>query len=236
MFATIARGSHYVMEAEFYADLTDTGAKESDLKLLSAAANTTQNDENAHKDNDIHPDVSDNINTYMYDSEDPWQQQLSHLKESLNEITSDIISRLEETNHNILSGVTKFIRTYNTMKESHSPTTTITYALHNFGRPDSEFSLLLIWPITNCFIHFISQGFVKARGRIGRYIKTNSSGIQRRRKGLPRGTKRAPQGRPTKRPLNEPNYLPPKAKRQKKPHCLSLNIQAKGQLPQNEPS
>ena len=152
LFATIARGSHYVMEAEFYADLTDTGAKESDLKLLSAAVNTTQNDENAHKDNDIHPDVSDNINTYMYDSEDPWQQ-LSYLKESLNKITSDTMSRLEETNHNILSGVTKFIRTYNTMKESHSPTTTITYALHNFGRPDSEFSLLLVWPITNCFIH-----------------------------------------------------------------------------------
>ena len=70
--------------------------------------------------------------------------------------TSDIMSRLEETNHNNLSGVIKFIRTYNTMKECHSPTTTITYALHSFGRPDSEFSLLLTWPITNCFIHIIS--------------------------------------------------------------------------------
>ena len=70
-------------------------------------------------------------------------------------------------------------------------------------------------------------GFVQARGHTGRYIKTNSTGIRRRRKGLPRGTKQAPQGRPTKRPLQEPNYFPPKAKRPKKPHCLSINIKAK---------
>ena len=46
----------------------------------------------------------------------------------------------------------------------------------------------------------IITGFVQARGHTGRYIKTNSTGIRRRRKGLPRGTKQAPQGRPTKRP------------------------------------
>ena len=39
LFVTIARGSHYVMEAELYADLSDTGTKELDLKLVSTAAN-----------------------------------------------------------------------------------------------------------------------------------------------------------------------------------------------------
>ena len=52
---------------------------------------------------------------------------------------ADLIGRLTEGDHTISSAVTKFIHTKNTMKESHSPTPAITYALHNFGRPDSKF-------------------------------------------------------------------------------------------------
>ena len=89
----------------------------------------------------------------------------------------------------------------------------------------SEFSPLLVqWLLIALYVlsDFISPGFVKAVGHIRRYIRTNSGCIQRR-KGLPRDTTwRAPQRRPTKCPLNNPNYFPPKAKRQKKPHCLPL--------------
>ena len=48
------------------------------------------------------------------------------------------MGRLTEGDHTILSGVTKFIRTYDALKQSHSPTPAIAYALHNFGRPDSK--------------------------------------------------------------------------------------------------
>ena len=150
----------------------------------------------------------------------------SELQQSLNAITTDLMGRLMEGDHTILSGVTKFIRTYDAMKQSHSPTPAIAYALHNFGRPDSKFTLTTLVSNNTVFPHPKQlSGFVQARGHIGRYIKTNST--IRRRKALPRGTKQAPQGRPTKRPLQEPNYFPPKAKRPKKPHCLNLNIRTR---------
>jgi len=45
---------------------------------------------------------------------------------------------------------------------------------------------------------FLHTRFVWSQGRRGRYIRTNSTGIQQRRPGVPRGTKMAPQGRPIK--------------------------------------
>ena len=72
------------------------------------------------------------------EGEDSWQNHCSQLQQSLNEVTTDLIDRLKEGDHTILSGITKFIRTYKMMKQSHSPTPAIAYALHNFGRPDSK--------------------------------------------------------------------------------------------------
>ena len=73
---------------------------------------------------------------------------------------------------------------------------------------------------------FLPTGFVWSQGRQGRYIRTNSTGIRRRRPGVPRGTKMAPQGRPIKR-RHGAQDLPMKAKRQKRIHDLSTAI-AKG--------
>ena len=73
---------------------------------------------------------------------------------------------------------------------------------------------------------FLHTGFVWSQGRRGRYIRTNSTGIRRRRPGVPRGTKMAPQGRPIKR-THGAQDLPIKAKRQKRGHNLSAAI-AKG--------
>ena len=73
---------------------------------------------------------------------------------------------------------------------------------------------------------FLSTGIVWSQGRQGRYIRTNSTGIRRRRSGVPRGTKMAPQGRPIKR-RHGAQDLPMKAKRQKRIHDLITAI-AKG--------
>ena len=66
-------------------------------------------------------------------------------------------------------------------------------------------------------------GYVWSHGRKGRYIKTNVTGIRRRRKGLPRSTKMAPQGRPMKRKLGN-QHIPTKPKKRKLQHCLSLKV------------
>ena len=55
-------------------------------------------------------------------------------------------------------------------------------------------------------------GFVWSHGRKGQYIKTNGGGVKRRRPGLPRGSKMAPQGCPTKRKIRTQN-LPLPVKR-----------------------
>ena len=46
---------------------------------------------------------------------------------------------------------------------------------------------------------FLPTGFVWSQGRQSRYIRMNSTGTRRRRPGIPRRTKMAPQGRPIKR-------------------------------------
>ena len=67
------------------------------------------------------------------------------------------------------------------------------------------------------------SGFVRSKGLRGHYIKTGAGGIQRRRKGLPRGSTVAPQGRPPKR-KSSLNDIPLKTKRLKRHHNLSKNI------------
>lgn len=79
-------------------------------------------------------------------------------------------------------------------------------------------------------IHYISctylqQGYVWSNGRRGRYIKTNASGIKRRRQDLPRGSKMASQGRPVKRKQGS-QHIPIKPKKPKVPHKLSVKVHA----------
>ena len=69
---------------------------------------------------------------------------------------------------------------------------------------------------------FIPAGYVWSQGRWSRYFKTNSTGIARSRKGLSRGTKMAPQGRPPKMPNDSQNI--PLPKRQKRAHSLNNNV------------
>ena len=70
---------------------------------------------------------------------------------------------------------------------------------------------------------FFNLGYVWSHGRRGRYIKTNATGIKRRRKDLPRGSKMASQGRPPKRKVGS-QHIPIKAKKPKIPHKLSTKV------------
>ena len=48
-------------------------------------------------------------------------------------------SKYYVTDHNIISGVSAFVRTYRKMKNTPAPNTSIAYALHNFGKVDSKY-------------------------------------------------------------------------------------------------
>ena len=77
------------------------------------------------------------------DSTDLWSEAIQSFGDSLREIVDDLVERLKQGDHNLLSGVTKFIKSYRKMANS-SGDSAISYALHNFGQSDSE-SLLLFY-------------------------------------------------------------------------------------------
>ena len=58
-----------------------------------------------------------------------------------------MVHRLEGGDHNMISGVSAFIRTYkNMIKSSPAPSATIAYSLHMFGKADSKYHRsLLSW-------------------------------------------------------------------------------------------
>lgn len=71
-------------------------------------------------------------------TEDMWITQVAGLKEELTGIMEDLTDRVMEGDHNVFSGVAKFIKAYQMMVKSHAPNSSISYALHNFGKPDSK--------------------------------------------------------------------------------------------------
>ena len=59
-------------------------------------------------------------------------------QDELTNIMEDLADRIMEGDHNIISGVSKFIKAYQMMVKSHTPNSSISYALYNFGKSDSE--------------------------------------------------------------------------------------------------
>lgn len=79
------------------------------------------------------------INTLSSTAKPTEDQQLQHYKQALCDIVDDIMDRLTDGDQNMLSWVTKFLKSYTYMQQSSiAPSPTISYALHNFGRPDSR--------------------------------------------------------------------------------------------------
>ena len=107
---------------------------------------------NKHADEDVtnygeHSEItigrsSDDDDDSARDTEDSiLLEHVNSYKELLYSIVEDLTERLMEGDHNLISGVGKFIKQYKQMMKSHAPNSTLSFALHNFGKSDSEFFL-----------------------------------------------------------------------------------------------
>ena len=145
LFAVIARGEMNVMEVDFYADLRDLSKNVDELRTaeervdmnevntgntIVITCSTSPNGSNPFQDdeNGIEGDDTDE-----FDKDDPWRAQVNLFRNDLTELVEDMASRLVTADGNVISAVTKFI-----MMASHPPTSTISHALHNFGKSDSK--------------------------------------------------------------------------------------------------
>ena len=138
LFATIARGEENTQDIEFYAVLTECVPS----KIVTPTnKQDATNDRGSSADIDT-IDISDEDGGSQ-DQEDntktAWSEHIDTYKESLYEIMDDLTDRLMEGDHNLISGVVKFIKQYKKMVKSHAPNSSLSYALHNFGKSDSKF-------------------------------------------------------------------------------------------------
>ena len=117
IYAVIARGN-YTRGVEFYADLVDT---------TSGNHEGAKHNHNAYIDPpppDDEPDVTVSDEPEVStDSTDLWSEAIQSFGDSLREIVDDLVERLKQGDHNLLS----FIKSYRKMANS-SGDSTISYA------------------------------------------------------------------------------------------------------------
>ena len=172
LYAILARGQSKVMEIKFYNDLREESSEEEDISFDNS--NNDECDDNfspvSSENADDITDISVNnssTSTMMLTS-----KQIQDYKQALYGIVDDITERLADGDQNMVSGVTKFIKSYAYMQNlGIAPSSTISYALHNFGKPDSKLPILMI-------LLYLNLGYVWSNGRRGRYVKTNATGIK----------------------------------------------------------
>ena len=63
---------------------------------------------------------TDTCNTY-----DMWMTPVAGFKDELINIMEDLTDRIMEADHNVISGVSKFIKAYQMMIKSHAPNSSI---------------------------------------------------------------------------------------------------------------
>ena len=91
--------------------------------------------------NEYSNEIPENYSVTARDSQDvnnESEAQVLLYKTSLMDIVEDLTKRLMEGDHNLLSGTNKFINSYKQMENSQAPNSALSYALHNFGKSDSE--------------------------------------------------------------------------------------------------
>ncbi len=128
LFAVIARGKH-TRSLEFYADLVDPSGNFSHNDSTdstyhppddSADDSVDEPATTAYFDNSVdEPDVTTTNST------DLWSDTVGRYRDSLNEILEDLMERLQGGDHNLLSGVAKFIKSYKKMANSSAPDSTV---------------------------------------------------------------------------------------------------------------
>jgi len=123
LFATIALGD--AQNLQFYADLTEY------VPPIITSTNNVKQPENP-TDTSTNNELSETDSSYDDSTNDPWMEHVKTYKESLYDIVDDLSERLIEGDHNLLSGVGKFIKHYQQMTKSHAPNAALAYALHNF--------------------------------------------------------------------------------------------------------
>ncbi len=141
-YAILALGK--AMDITFYTDLTDTTPQQtehpkdpitpdSSMQLTpSSSCDETMEEHICTSE----PDCPNPAN-----AEDLWQDQLQSFRSSLSDVVDDLVSRLHDGNHNLVSGVTKFLSTYKKIVTSSvAPSSTLTQAFHSFGKVDSKFT------------------------------------------------------------------------------------------------
>ena len=143
LYAIIARGEENTQDIAFYGDLTEciptankqTDDKHTDDKQTDDKKTDDKQTDGKQTDEDF---PIDRASDESQGQEETWLQHINTYKESLYIIADDLTSRLMEGDHNLKSGVGKFIQQYNRMTKSHAPNSTLSYALHNFGKSDSK--------------------------------------------------------------------------------------------------
>ena len=134
------------MDMDFYADLRAqdvTSQQKPDVQTPITISNETLTDE-------LTPPLQDSDQGKLENHYTPPEDQLPTFRLALDEVVEDMLERVKETDHNYISGISKFIASYKAMQRSHAPTASIAYTFHSFGRPDRKLCLRrLNYPFQN---------------------------------------------------------------------------------------
>lgn len=129
-FAVLARGEDNEMDINFYSDLSEVNPPKRDITGKKKKANSTVMTDNDEIENHASPS-----STISETHEHHWEEQIQGSHAS---IVEDLMHRVKDMDTNVISGVCKFIRVYNAMKNTHAPGPTIAHALHKFATQDSK--------------------------------------------------------------------------------------------------
>ena len=141
------------MQLEFYADLRDDSQSPSSNYGVDNDDIEYKQSPNSMEDTSNHIIyLEETMDTETSDSGEQKPEEQPELdeyieayKEKLDDITNDMLLRLETGDGNFISGLNKFIREYGKMKTSLCPTPVIAHSLHMFGKNDSKlYSIIMI--------------------------------------------------------------------------------------------
>ena len=139
LYAILARGQSKVMKMKFYNDLREESSEEDTQNDDNEAKHETYGEENDYKENEHYPMLDSKFTLNNTFNNKQGSEEMQIVEEGLHDIVKDITERLHEGDQNMLSGVKKFIKSYTHMQQSSfAPMASISYALHNFGKPDSK--------------------------------------------------------------------------------------------------
>ena len=139
-FAILAMGKSSVMDSSFYSDLHATESSKTTCfnktSFQQAQVESTTGTLDTQSVESM--DMSDTGSSPLHSTEVTLEQTRERFHEPLNAVVTDMLERAGDGDHNLLSGLSKFITSYKTMMRSPAPTSAIANALHSFGRQDSK--------------------------------------------------------------------------------------------------